>query len=323
MRLPDLYAFGSTPDEGDTWPIDRRGAAPRGKVRRVSSSESSVPQIGSASPKAALPPTADRKHGQASDSPRRFRSLFLSDTHLGAKGCRADRLLDFLTRHDADMIYLVGDIFDSWQTFQPRWSPVHDAVLQNLMGKVRKGGRIVYVPGNHDRVLPRHHGVYFDSVEVVERVLHTAADGTRYLIVHGDCFDVVSTHAPWLSRIGGHVDRAMRAADTVLNRVTRFLGLTDWSLLEKMLSRVNRMITRGDLFGRRLATMAREHAAAGVICGHFHSAAIHREFGVLYANCGDWLENCTAIAEDDHGRLHLIAWKGSSPVTNPCEFSSA
>ncbi len=235
--------------------------------------------------------------------------MFLSDTHLGAKGCRADRLLDFLTWHDAETIYLVGDIFDNRHPLRSNWSPAHDAVIQDLMGKVRDGARIVYVPGNHDEVFRRHYGVYFDRIEVVESALHRAADGKRYLVVHGDCFDVVIEHALWLARIGARIDGAVRALNEALNRVRRRRGLADWSLMENMLARINRLITRGDLFEQRLTALAREHAAEGVICGHFHSPTIHERFGVTYANCGDWVETCTAIAEDAGGRLQVINWK--------------
>jgi UDP-2,3-diacylglucosamine pyrophosphatase LpxH len=249
------------------------------------------------------------------DPQRRFRSLFLSDTHLGAKGCRADRLLDFLRRHDAEVIYLVGDIFDNEQPIRSNWSPVHDAVVQNLMNKVRQGGRIVYVPGNHDEAFRRHYGVYFNCIEVVERALHTAADGKRYLVVHGDCFDVVVSHARWLARIGNHVDGAVRSLNAILNKARRLCGLADWSLMEIILSHVNRLITGGERLKHGLTALARGHAASGVICGHFHRAAIHEEFGVVYANCGDWIESCTAIAEDADGHLQIINWK--NPKTAP------
>ncbi len=272
-------------------------------------------------------PLSDPHVARQGDAParvpaRRFRTLFLSDTHLGRKGCRADRLLDFLESHDAGLIYLVGDIFDNRRRVQSNiWSPTHDAVIQNLMGKVRNGTRIVYVPGNHDAIFRRHYGVYFDCIEVVESALHTAADGKRYLVIHGDCFDVVIKHALWLSSVGGRIEDVVRGLNGALNRLRRWRGLADWSLTETILARVNHLVTRGDLFQERLATLVLRSGAEGVICGHFHSAAIHQEFGVAYVNCGDWLENCTAVAEDSAGRLQIISWKHPRTAPQPHEFS--
>src|SRR5439155_20390666 len=124
-----------------------------------------IPRIRATPPLAARLRDESESIAPTQDPQRRFRSLFVSDTHLGAKGCRADRLLDFLRCHDAEQIYLVGDIFDNWQPLRSNWSPVHDAVVQNLMSKARAGRRIVYVPGNHDAVIHRYYGVYFDRIE--------------------------------------------------------------------------------------------------------------------------------------------------------------
>jgi UDP-2,3-diacylglucosamine pyrophosphatase LpxH len=272
----------------------------------------------------ALPPSGDlpqeSEAARSAPAPRRVRSLFLSDTHLGAKGCRADRLFDFLRWHDADVIYLVGDIFDNWRPNRSNWSPVHDAVVQNLIGRARAGVRIVYVPGNHDEVLHRHYGIYFDRIEVAERALHTAADGNRYLVLHGDCFDVVAMHARWLARIGGRVDGALRSARRLLKRAVGGSRLAGWSLSGAILSAFNSLLTRGRRFEERLAAATREHGATGIICGHFHSATIHEEFGVIYANCGDWIESCTAIAEEADGRLQVINWREPQPSPQSPEF---
>ncbi len=252
---------------------------------------------------------------QPEQLPRRFRTLFLSDTHLGAKGCRTDRILDFLTWHDADVIYLVGDIFDNRRPLLAHWLPVHDAIVRALMTKIRTGTKIVYVPGNHDETFRRHYGVYFDSIEVAESALHVAADGKRYFVVHGDCFDAVASPLRWLSSIGGRIDAMVRGIDSGLNKLRRRCGLTRWPLMEIFLARVNRVITRGDLFGKRLAAMAAAKGTDGIVCGHFHRAALHEDFGMVYANCGDWIDSCTAIGEDGDGSLRVINWM--DPLAEP------
>jgi UDP-2,3-diacylglucosamine pyrophosphatase LpxH len=243
------------------------------------------------------------------NSQRRFRSLFISDIHLGAKGCRADRLLDFLSCHDAEVIYLVGDIFDNQQRIQCNWSADHDAIVQNLITKVKKGQRIVYIPGNHDQLPRRQYGKYFGCIDVIDRFLHTAADGKRFLVIHGDCFDMIVQHAKWLASIGRLVDRVVRALNELLNKARRSRGLLDWCFMDAIIPRVNRLITQGDLFESRVASLVHEHAADGVICGHFHSAEIHQKFGIVYANCGDWIDSCTAIAENADGELQVISSK--------------
>jgi UDP-2,3-diacylglucosamine pyrophosphatase LpxH len=244
---------------------------------------------------------------------KRHRSLFMSDMHLGASHCRSDRIVDFLTSHDAETIYLVGDIFDKGFGIGSNWTPGHDSVLRVLMGRVREGRRIVFIPGSHDDAFRRHYGVYFDQIEIAESAVHVAASGERYLVVHGDCFDVVAMNARWLATFGGHVDHALRHVNALLNRARRPFGLADWSLMDMILPRLNMLVTRGDLFGRRVKALAARHGADGVICGHFHRAEIHEKFGVPYINCGDWTDCCTALAEDFDGRMRLIDWK------NPAE----
>jgi UDP-2,3-diacylglucosamine pyrophosphatase LpxH len=241
------------------------------------------------------------------DSKRHFRSLFISDIHLGAKSCRADRLLDFLSCHDAEVLYLVGDIFDNRQGTKCNWSQYHDAVVQNLIARVKKGQRIIYIPGNHDHLSSRHYGKYFGCIEIVDRLIHTAADGKRFLVIHGDCFDILVQHAEWLTSIGGRVDRVVRALNELLNKARRSRGLLDWCFMEAIVSCVNRFVKQGNLFESRVTALVHEHAADGVICGHFHSAEIHRKFGIVYANCGDWVDSCTAIAENANGELQVIS----------------
>lgn len=240
---------------------------------------------------------------------RRYRCLFLSDLHLGATGCQAERVLDFLDRHEAERIYLVGDVFDTWRPTGPRWSPAHDAILQLLMDRLREGSRITYIPGNHDEFFRRHYGTYFDRIELVEQTIHEAADGRRYLVLHGDCCDLVVRHAPWLSKLGSHLCGLARGLNAGVNRARRQLELGESDLIERVLLGALSLNRLGDRYEQRLVALGRAAGTDGVICGHFHKPALHDRFGLAYANCGDWLENCTALAEDHDGSLHLIGWK--------------
>jgi UDP-2,3-diacylglucosamine pyrophosphatase LpxH len=254
---------------------------------------------------------------RADTGPRRLRALFLSDIHLGTRGCQADKLLDFLRHHEAETIYLVGDIVDGWALRSAwYWPQTHNDVVQKLLRKARKGARIVYIPGNHDEFLRDYYGTHFGGVVVTESIVHATADGRRYLIVHGDLFDVVIKHARWLALLG---DKAYDAAiwlNTHFNRARRALGLPYWSLSQWVKLKVKNAVAFIGEFEATLAATARRHEVDGVICGHIHHAAMRDEAGFHYVNCGDWVESCTAIAEDAEGRLELIRWadKIAAPI---------
>lgn len=245
---------------------------------------------------------------------RHFRALFLSDVHLGTKGCQAERLLDFLRCHDADVIYLVGDIVDGWQLKSSwYWPQSHNDVVQKLLRKARKGARLIYVPGNHDEFLRDYCGTHFGGIEVVESAIHVGADGRRYLVVHGDLFDVVIRHARWLALLGDKAYDLALYLNTQFNRVRRHLGLNYWSLSQWAKLRVKNAVNFIGDYERTLVAEARRHAVDGVICGHIHHAVIRSDMGLTYVNCGDWVESCTAAAENTDGRLEIITWTNAKP----------
>jgi UDP-2,3-diacylglucosamine pyrophosphatase LpxH len=240
---------------------------------------------------------------------RRFRTLFLSDVHLGTRGCQAERLLDFLRWHDADTYYLVGDIVDGWQLKSNwHWPQPHNDVVQKLLRKARKGARMVYVPGNHDEFLRDYYGTHFGGIEVAEHVVHVAPDGRRYLVIHGDLFDLVVTQARWLALLGDKAYEFAIMANRVFNAVRRRLGFGYWSLSQWAKLKVKNAVNHIGEFEKTLVDAAHRHGADGVICGHIHCAAVHDQFGIRYINCGDWVESCTAIAEHADGRFEIITW---------------
>jgi UDP-2,3-diacylglucosamine pyrophosphatase LpxH len=240
---------------------------------------------------------------------RRVRTLFLSDIHLGTKGCQADKLLDFLRHYEADTIYLVGDIVDGWALKASwYWPQAHNDVVQKLLRQGRKGTRIVYIPGNHDEFLRDYYGSHFGGIEVVEDAMHVTADGKRYLVIHGDLFDVVIRHARWLALLG---DKAYDAAiwlNTRFNTVRRALGLTYWSLSQWAKLKVKNAVNFIGDFEDTLAAEAHRRGADGVICGHIHHAVIRSQPNLSYVNCGDWIESCTAVIERFDGGLEIIRW---------------
>jgi UDP-2,3-diacylglucosamine pyrophosphatase LpxH len=241
--------------------------------------------------------------------PRRFRALFLSDVHLGTRGCQARRLLDFLRLHDADTIYLVGDIVDGWQLRGGwYWPQAHNDVVQKLLRKARKGSRVIYVPGNHDEFLRDYYGTHFGGIEIVETGLHVGVDGRRYLVIHGDHFDMIVKHARWIALLGDHAYRVALVVNTIFNAVRRWLGLTYWSLSQWAKLKVKNAVSYIGEFEKTLCAEAHRHSVDGVICGHIHHAAIHERFAVRYVNCGDWVESCTAVAEHADGGFEMLTW---------------
>lgn len=258
-------------------------------------------------------------HDDSNESvqPRRYRSLFLSDLHLGTKGAQAEALLEFLKHYDAETIYLVGDIVDGWRLRSGwYWPQSHNDVVQKLLRKARKGARIVYVPGNHDEFLRDFYGTHFGGIEVCETALHQAADGKRYLVIHGDAFDMVISHVKWLAYLGDWAYEIALAVSTRINRVRRKLGFTYWSLSAWAKLKVKNAVNFIGRFEETLAAEAARHGVDGVICGHIHSAA-QRDFdGLIYINTGDWVESCTAVVEHEDGRMEIIHWPAYSQTLN-------
>lgn len=255
--------------------------------------------------------------GQAFDAIR-VRTLFLSDLHLGTKGCQADQVLAFLKRYDADTIYLVGDIVDGWRLKSGwYWPQAHNDVVQKLLRKVRKGTRLVYIPGNHDEFLRDFLGNSLGGVELADFALHEAADGKTYLVIHGDQFDLVVRHARWLALLGDGAYTAALFINTYLNIVRRKLGLTYWSLSSWAKLRVKNAVNYIGRFEELLAAEAKRHDADGVICGHIHHAAMRDLDGIAYVNTGDWVESCTAVVEHYDGAFELVRWAEAGARLRP------
>jgi UDP-2,3-diacylglucosamine pyrophosphatase LpxH len=241
---------------------------------------------------------------------RHFRTLFISDVHLGSKSAKADHLLDFLRHHEADTIVLIGDIVDGWRLKKSwYWPQDCNDVVQKLLRKARKGTRILYVPGNHDEFLRDFPGVHFGGIEVALKTVHEAADGRRYLVLHGDEFDVVVRHARIIAHLGDWAYDAAISINWLLNVVRRRVGMPYWSFSAWAKYRVKRAVNFIGEFQRVVVEEARRHDVDGVICGHIHHAVIEDMDGIAYLNTGDWVESCTAIGETHDGEMKLITWR--------------
>lgn len=241
---------------------------------------------------------------------KRYRTLFLSDLHLGSRAAQAHLLLDFLRHNDAETVYLVGDIVDGWKLRKGwHWPQAHNDVVQKLLRKARKGARVIYVPGNHDEFARDYTGLTFGGVEVVEDAVHETADGRKMLIIHGDQFDIVVRNARWLAFLGDWAYDVAIAANTWVNRARRLFGVGYWSLSAWAKLKVKNAVNFIGDFEATLAAEAGRRGVDGVICGHIHHATIRTIEGVLYVNTGDFVESCTAIAEHDDGRFEILHWR--------------
>jgi UDP-2,3-diacylglucosamine pyrophosphatase LpxH len=244
------------------------------------------------------------------ETTRRVRALFISDVHLGSRACKAEQLLDFLRHHDADTIYLVGDIVDGWQLRSGwHWPQAHNDVIQKLLRKARKGSRLIYVPGNHDEFLRDYFGTHFGGVMVTEHATHVAADGRRYVVTHGDQFDRTIKRARQFAAFGDHAQMLLQTASTAINAVRKGLRLPSWSLSQWAKHKVKDVLNYVQSFEEALAAEAARRQAQGVICGHVHQASIRDFPAARHINCGDWVESCSAAVEHFDGRLEIVSWK--------------
>jgi UDP-2,3-diacylglucosamine pyrophosphatase LpxH len=245
--------------------------------------------------------------------PRAYRSLFISDLHLGTRGCQVGQLLHFLVNHDAETIYLVGDIIDAWQlNYRWYWPDEHNAVLRLLKLKAERGTRVIYLPGNHDEFARAYLGSAADTLEIHDSIVHEGGDGKRYLVIHGDCFDPIQQQARWLAFLGDNAYVLALALNTVVNSVGRRLGLPYWSFSNWAKMRVKTAVNFIGHYEQELVSAARKHNVDGVICGHIHRAALHEDFGLRYVNCGDWVESCTAVVEHADGLMEIVDWSNLS-----------
>jgi UDP-2,3-diacylglucosamine pyrophosphatase LpxH len=242
---------------------------------------------------------------------RLVRSIFLSDIHLGTRACQADRLLDFLKVYEAQYLFLIGDILDFWAMKRRGvyWSTAQNTVVQKILKRARHQTHVVFIPGNHDEAAREHVGASFGNIRVLQDYEHIAADGTRYLLLHGDEFDQVTRYHRWIAILGDHAYAMLVRLNIGLSWLRRRLGIAGyWSLAGYAKRKVKSAVSFIFDFEASVARHARERGAAGVICGHIHAAALREVDGVTYINCGDWVDSCTAIVEHLDGRMELVIW---------------
>lgn len=246
---------------------------------------------------------------------RYHQTLFLSDLHLGALGGRSDLILAFLSQNHADTYVLVGDILDLWQPLLPHWSGDDQKVLDHLKARQKAGSVLHYLRGNHDPDPQRAPPDKRIEVAVLDEMVHVARDGRRYLVLHGDVVDGRLFRSHLMTRIGSRIDHVFRVLDRWLSVLSWRTPIQTRTSIEALLSFVNALSYRSRQHEARLIALARKKGVDGVICGHFHIAGLHRDHGLIYANCGDWLDSMTAVAEAHDGALHLLSARDTAAET--------
>jgi UDP-2,3-diacylglucosamine pyrophosphatase LpxH len=240
----------------------------------------------------------------------RFRTIWISDVHLGTTGCQAKKLLQFLRATESETLYLVGDIIDGWQLKRRwYWDQIHNNVIQTVLKKARKGTNVVFVPGNHDEAVRQFIGMDFGGIKIRDELVHTTADGKRMLVLHGDRFDGVIACAKWLAYLGDNMYTMILKFNQWFNSWRARAGLPYWSLSQYLKLKVKNAVSYISSFEDALAAEASKKGLDGVICGHIHKPEIRDIGAIKYCNDGDWVESLTALVEEATGELKLVTWQ--------------
>ena len=244
-----------------------------------------------------------------------YKTLWISDLHLGHRDCKAEHLLHFLENISVGTLYLVGDIIDMWEmTRHFRWPEAHNLVIKKLMLLSDSGTRVIYLPGNHDAPLQRYSGMAFSKIDIARELIHTTADGKRYLVLHGDQFDDEVTLGRFHAWIGDKAYDVLLFINRWYNRYRFWQKREYWSLagfIKQHIKSANLAIAR---YREACCNYAKALEVDGIICGHIHHPEQCYLGGIHYVNDGDWVENCTALAEDKYGNLSLIHYLSGCPL---------
>ncbi len=238
-----------------------------------------------------------------------YKSIFISDVHLGTRGCQAKKLLEFYKHTRSENLFLVGDIIDIWELKKSfYWPQEHNDVIQKTLRKARHGTKVQYIIGNHDEMFRKMIPLNFGDIKMVNRLVYETVDKKRYLLVHGDAWDGVMKYAKWLSKIGSVAYNWLLSINVVINFIRQRLGKDNWSLAMFLKNKVKNAVKYIGEYEKTIANFAKKKNFDGIICGHIHKAANQDLDGINYLNCGDWVESCTALVEHLDGRMEIIEW---------------
>ncbi len=238
-----------------------------------------------------------------------YRSIWISDFHLGTRGCQSELLLEFIKHTQSEKLYLVGDIIDGWALKNTwYWPQSHNDVVQKILRKARHGTEVFYISGNHDEVMRGFAPVNFGGVSILNQVIHETVDKKKYLVVHGDQFDGIIQCAKWLAMLGSITYDFLIYFNRYINFFRKKLGYEYWSLSNYLKFTVKNAVKFVSEYEKLVCNYAKQFKVEGIICGHIHHANMQSMNGIHYINDGDWVESCTALVEHFDGKLELINW---------------
>jgi UDP-2,3-diacylglucosamine pyrophosphatase LpxH len=247
----------------------------------------------------------------------RHRTLWISDVHLGTADCKAEHLVEFLKQNSCETLYLVGDIIDGWKLRQNfYWPQEHTNVIRKILTRSKRGTKVYYVTGNHDEFLRKFvdYQLVMGNIRVVNEAVHRTADGRQLLVIHGDLFDVITRYHRWIALAGDAIYEGTMRFNYWFNRARRLAGMRYWSLSAFAKQHVKTAVNVVSSFEESLARECKRRGLDGVVCGHIHHADARPMHGVMYYNCGDWVESCTALAEDFNGNIRVIRWVSDDQI---------
>lgn len=241
--------------------------------------------------------------------PNHYRTIWISDIHLGTKGCQADSLLHMLKTTESDYLFLVGDIIDFWAIKRKSyWPTIHNTIIQKILKKARHGTKVIFIPGNHDEVLRDYVGISFGDIEIHENYTHTLMDGRQIFCIHGDIYDIVTRYHKHIAILGDIGYSFLLSINRHFNTIRKHLGLGYWSLSKFIKHQVKEAVNFISDYEQNVVQEARKLHVDGILCGHIHSAEITQFDDILYLNTGDFVESCTSIVETTEGELQLLHW---------------
>ena len=238
----------------------------------------------------------------------KFRTIIMSDVHLGAPDSQVEKANFFLKHTHCERLILNGDIIDGWSLRRSgTWQRGHTRFVRLVLKKMeKKGTEVIYIRGNHDDLLAKVLPLAFDNLRLVENFVHTAADGKRYICLHGDVFDAVTQNSRFVAILGDIGYQGLLRLNRYYNRYRRWRGKEPYSLSKAIKARVKSAVNYISRFEENVVKFARKRNCDGFICGHIHTAADKTIDGIRYLNSGDWIESCTAIVEHYDGRMEVL-----------------
>lgn len=239
----------------------------------------------------------------------KYRTIWISDIHLGSKGCQSELLLNFLKNNDSEYLILVGDIIDLWALSRKSyWPASHNTIIQKILKKARHGTKVIYIPGNHDDPIREYANMTFGGIEIHTDYIHTLSTGKTIFCLHGDVYDIITQYSKWLSMVGDIGYTYLLWLNRVQNKIRRIFGKDHWSFSSFIKHKVKEAVNFIGNYEKTVANEAEKLQVDGILCGHIHHPEIKQIGNTIYYNTGDWVESCTALVEHENGNIELIKW---------------